>query len=325
MAIWRIALITGIVVFGTTANAQDFGATEPAAWDEPHGESLVPPPEPVPWVPNSAAPGSPAMAPAFPPANWQPIDPAYVPVTVLPPPPPPESANVSWPVSSTWYLRADYFHWNERIDGFDLLNEDGVLTTLGYERRLDRQRFLVELFGGDVHYSGAAMFDDGTVESLSSHTEYLGARAEYDLRFAIDYWPRTCFFAGLGTRAWLRNLPNTTTPSGAFIEGYHETWWTIYPYLGMEWSRPLGGRTAVYGSARIGVTAFTYEFATVNDVKLYPNPGLTTQLEYGIRGSDLFLAGYLEVMGWGESPISQGWLQPDSTMLTAGIKAGLVY
>jgi hypothetical protein len=239
-----------------------------------------------------------------------------------------------WPgETSSFYVRADYFHWNERIDGGDLLNEDGVLTTLGYARRLDRAGYLVEVFGGNVNYSGAAMFNDGTVEPLSSHVEYLGARGEFDLRFALDEWPTTFFVAGIGTRFWLRNLPDAQTAGGDLVSGYQETWWTIYPYLGLEWSRPLGSQATsgpasppeLYGSARLGVTAFTYEVATINNLTLYPAPGLTTQLEYGIRGSNLFLAGYLEVMAWGESPVRDGWLQPESTMLTAGIKAGLLY
>jgi hypothetical protein len=264
------------------------------------------------------------VEPVPPPLQWQTVEPIYAPVVPLAPPPPAQQL-LERTLASSWYLRVDYFHWNELVDGFDLVNEDGVLTTLGYDRRIGRQRFLVELFGGDVHYSGEAMFDDGSIEPLSSHTEYLGTRGEWDVRFPLDWWTRTYFFAGLGTRVWLRNLPNATTASGDPVEGYQETWWTIYPYLGFEWSRPIGVVTEVYGSARVGVTAFTYEAATVNDVTLYPAPGLTTQLEYGFRGSNLFLAGYLEVMGWGESPVSQGWLQPESTMLTAGIKAGLVY
>ncbi|MCE9557280.1 MAG: hypothetical protein K8T91_28360 [Planctomycetes bacterium] len=351
----NIALaVSGILLVsaGAVAVAQDVPSSSSEAW-EPLTDSSTPPPEPVPWIPGSTAPAQAppsfgnAAPPSFsstsprpsstpspldslaprlpPPVQWQPIEEAHFPAAYPVSPAPLPLHETPWPVSSTWYLRADYFHWNERIDGFDLLNEDGVLTTLGYERRIDRQRFLVELFGGDVHYDGAAMFDDGSIEPLSSHTEYLGARAEYDVRFALDYSPGTFFVAGLGTRFWLRNLPNAMTAGGDPVYGYQETWWTIYPYLGLEWKRPLGPGAEVYGSARLGVTAITYQFATVNDATLYPAPGLTTQLEYGIRGSDLFLAGYLEVMSWGESPVSHGWLQPESTMLTAGIKAGWMY
>lgn len=331
----RIALLVALIGLPTRLMADDFSGSAGESWNS-SADSLVPPPEPTPWVPGTGTPANPpsayaapvaapALLPATPPPAWPRID-TSIETVVLPAPPPPPPAMLEWEVSSSWYVRADYFHWNEQIDGYDLLNEDGLLTTLGYARRIDRHKFLVELFGGDVHYSGAAVFDDGTTVPLSSHTEYLGARAEWDMRFALDSYSRTNFVAGLGTRVWLRNLPDALTADGDLVTGYQETWWTIYPYLGLEWSRPLGGGAELYGSARLGVTALTYQHATVDGSRtLSPMPGLTSQLEYGIRGSDLFLAGYMEAMSWGESPVVDGWLQPESTMLTVGIKAGLMF
>src|SRR5262245_56773807 len=54
------------------------------------------------------------------------------------------------PCASTWYTRQEYFHWNERFQSVDLVNETGLLMTLGYQRRSGVERFRGELFGGTM-------------------------------------------------------------------------------------------------------------------------------------------------------------------------------
>ncbi len=215
------------------------------------------------------------------------------------------------------YVRTDYFHWNERLFGADFVNEDGELTTLGYVHRYGVQRVRGEVFGGEVNY-GAPLPGD----FLSSHTDYLGLRGEYELIYDPDVFPSLSLFAGLGTRFWLRNLPDAVTNNGVPIFGYQENWWTIYPYLGAETRRTVQKDTELYGMGRIGVTAITWERATINDVALYPRPGVTGQLEGGLRGQHLFLAAFFEGMNWTQSHPAQGWLQPASTMVTVGLKTG---
>lgn len=224
---------------------------------------------------------------------------------------------------STWYTRVDYFHWNERFNGSDLVNEDGTLFTLGYVRRIGIERFRGELFGGSMRYDGSAQFDDGTLEPLKSDTNYLGVRGEYDLLLEPDSWPAVSFFAGIGTRFWIRDLPDGTTTLGNPVMGYQETWWTIYPYLGMENRRTLQSGFEFYSSGRIGFTAVTYQFASLTDSgALYPRPGIMGQVECGIRSRHLFLSANFEAMAWGRSPEVRGALQPDSRMYTVGLKTG---
>jgi len=226
---------------------------------------------------------------------------------------------------STWYTRVDYFHWNERIEGEDFVDEDGTLVTLGYVRRIGPERFRIELFGGDVHYQGFAQYDDGTLETLSSSTGYLGVRGEYDLLFEPEWLPKLTFFIGIGTRFWVRDLRDGITDLGEPVIGYQETWWTIYPYFGLEKRRVLRDGIEFYGSGRIGFTAVTYQHVSLDDTTLYPRPGITGQMEFGLRGRRVFLSAFFEAMAWGESAVVRDALQPDSTMLTIGLRAGFCF
>jgi hypothetical protein len=226
---------------------------------------------------------------------------------------------------SCWYTREEYFHWNERFGGADFVNEYGLLMTIGYQKQFGPERFRAELFGGSMNYVGGAQFGDGTSEPLWSTTGYLGVRGEYDLVFEPDWWPRVDFVLGLGTRFWFRDLRDGTTPSGAPVSGYQETWWTIYPYLGVETRRTPGGGPELYSSARIGCTVVTYEHVTWMDAVLYPKPGLIGQAEIGFRTDRFFCAAFSETMTWRQSAVSRGALQPESFFTTVGVKAGLTF
>ena len=226
-------------------------------------------------------------------------------------------------VESAWSGRIDYFHWNERLDGRDFVNEDGPLVTLSYVRRVGPERFRAELFGGSVGYGAEIEYRDGTTEPLSSHTNYMGLRGEYDLVYDPDWWPVASLLAGVGTRFWFRDLPDTTTASGERIWGYQETWWTVFPYVGLETrGAPDACDLEFFGSARIGATAITYEHVSWDDVTLYPKMGVMARLELGLRGPRLFLSGYFEAMTWGESDVVRDCWQPRSAMITVGLRSG---
>lgn len=226
-------------------------------------------------------------------------------------------------VEASWSARIDYFHWNERLDGEDFVNERGPVVTLCYVRRIGPERFRAGLFGGSVGYGADYEYGNGTSEYLSSHTNYLGLRGEYDLVYDPARWPEISLFAGLGTRFWFRDLPDDETASGMTIWGYRETWWTIYPYLGLETrGDPELRDVEFFGAARIGSTAFTYEHVTWNDISLYPRAGLAGQLELGLRGPRLFLSAQFEAMTWADSHVVRNSFQPRSRMLTVGLNTG---
>ena len=66
--------------------------------------------------------------------------------------------------------------------------------------------------------------------------------------------------------------------------GYQETWWTMYPYLGMETHTPAGDDLELYSESRVGTTAMTYQFASINDRPLWPKAGVIANAELGLRG-----------------------------------------
>jgi hypothetical protein len=232
-------------------------------------------------------------------------------------------------IESTWYSRIDYFNWNERSDGMDLVNEYGTLLTVGYMRRVGIERFHAAVFGATVQYKGYGQVEDTdgnySLEPLSSATGYLGALAEYDLHIEPDCWPTVSIFVGVGTRFWIRDLKDGITDYGNPSYGYQEVWWTMYPFLGLEKKRSLNSGLEFYYSGRVGCTAMTYQYDTWGGVALYPRPGLMGQLEGGLRGQTAFISLFTEVMSWRQSDQVEGFFQPNSTMLTLGLKAGFCF
>ena len=228
----------------------------------------------------------------------------------------------AWFKESTIYTRIDYFHWNERLGNADFVNEDGAFWTLGYERRFDRERFRVELFDSTLNYRADVVDNIGNVEPLDSITNYLGMRAELEVLFEPELTPNATFFIGMGTRFWVRDLPDDFTDSGLFVPGYQETWWTFYPYIGLERRRKLTSAWEFFGMGRIGFTAITLERISDFDIVLYPEPGVTGQLEAGLRGRHLFVSAFSEAMSWRQSPPSRGALQPSSSFASIGLRTG---
>jgi hypothetical protein len=228
-------------------------------------------------------------------------------------------------IQSSWYTRIDYFHWNERIEGEDFVNEYGTLLALGYQRRYGHERYRVELFGGTMNYVGAVQGGGLDGVPLRGDTGYLGLRGEYDYLFEPSWWSNTNIFLGIGARFWVRDLKDSYTDEGDLVSGYLESWWTIYPYLGLETHRTLANGAVFYVSGRLGFTAMTYEHATWGDVSLYPKAGMIGQTELGVRGKRFFLAGSLEVLSWAKSNVARDAYQPASQLLTAGLRTGVVF
>ena len=311
----------------------------PAGVSDP---SLANPPGPPPEsaIPTPPAAGLPAAATPTVSPVWSPSGPAdhgyMVPATN----PPPAIAAVPTQVypsaaagpqigpltQSSWYARLEYFHWNERISGSDFVNESGALTTVGYQRQIGIERFRAELFGGTVHYEGGDQTDSGAVIPMSSNTGYLGVRGEYEMVLAPAAWEgRFAFLAGLGTRFWIRDLHDGSDDQGNPVDGYQESWWTIYPYLGVETHWRLANEMELYSESRIGATAMTYQFASINYRPLWPQPGIFANMEIGLRGPRFFLAGRVEVMSWSPSSVVEDSYQPNSVMFTAGGRVGFTF
>jgi hypothetical protein len=230
-------------------------------------------------------------------------------------------------IESTWYYRLDAFYWNERGDGGASVNEAGPLSTIGYLRRSGPERFRFELFGGTVSYDGAAMYNNGTEEPYhqANGTDYLGIRGEYELLIEPAAWSRVRLLAGVGTRFWFRDLQDAVTPSGNEVAGYQESWWTFYPYVGLETKESDEPGLKWFGSARFGITPLTHQYATYFDTVVYPRCGVTGRAELGVYFQRLWASAVVEVMTWSESADVEGTFQPASRMLTIGGQLGYTF
>ncbi len=346
---WRLALTIVLIAGVQTAWGDDAYLAWPPA-------NSVPPPAAYPPGPpmgqDIAAPGrlQPASAPASPSgAAWPPpgedlrrtpnvnrqdwlnSPPPAAASTVMAVPATPEKTT-----DSTWYFRQDSYFWNERVGGADIVKEYGPLSTLGYQRRVGIERFRIELFGGSVAYDGSAEFYDQASQSyydvpyhLSYGTNYLGCRGEYDLLIEPAGWSRLRGIVGIGTRFWVRDLQSTSLAAGD-VTGYQENWWTFYPYIGLETKDSLEPGMKFFGSARIGMTALTYQYATYFDTAVYPRCGVTGQLELGVRFQKFSLSAFFEAMTWAESAavtdaFGNASYQPESRMLTIGGKLSYTF
>ena len=177
-----------------------------------------------------------------------------------------------------------------------------------------------------MHYDGYGQFGSGGLETLASNTGYLGLRGEYEFVLAPAAWDgRYAVLAGLGSRFWIRDLHDGTTAEGDAVWGYQETWWTMYPYLGLESHRRLANDLELYSESRAGTTALTYQFASINERPLWPGVGVLGNVEIGLRGPRFFISGRGEVMSWTASSTVQGAYQPQSIMWTAGGRLGFTF
>jgi len=239
-------------------------------------------------------------------------------------------------VESMWYGKIEYYQWDtEEKDIFLKNREFGAMSTLGYRARMGSQRGRIEFFGGDVRYQE----DLGNDEWGNSHSGYFGARLEYEYLWDIDLdgFPVT-FFAGLGTRAWGRRVSDYAIAFVGERPAYSQSWWTIYPYVGLERNWRCVNGDEFFAMGRVGATVITYlcmpSYGDVSDLPVFnPRTELTGQVELGWRRDHFSLAGFFEVMSWActdevhrdNSSGQEWWVFPGAHMLTTGLKLSLIY
>ena len=145
------------------------------------------------------------------------------------------------------------------------MNEFGVLYTFGYVHRSGPERLRGEVFGGTMSYSGA-LVTPTKVNPFTSSDSIIGVRGEYEYIWnpAAPPWPS--LFLGVGTRFWIRDIRDGTDALGHIVTMGPETWWTFYPYIGLEkaWALTNTG-LEVFTSGRLGCTAFTYTYMPDTD------------------------------------------------------------
>jgi hypothetical protein len=220
---------------------------------------------------------------------------------------------------STFYARIDWFYWRETSGSTRWDDESGALATLGFLQRSEDTRLRLEIFGGEVNYDGQTMI--GT--PFTTYTSHFGFQGQYDLLWGLRQDPDSGLTLGLGTRLWNRKIADGTDQAGNSVEGYDETWWTVYPCIGLETRGALGTMGQWFGTANFGVTVFTLEHVPAFSVDLYPKPGPLVQAELGIQTQRFLLSAYLQMMQFYTSDTVGGYNQPDSLLLTIGLNGGV--
>jgi hypothetical protein len=246
-------------------------------------------------------------------------------------------------VESCWYERTDYYQWSTRDSGFGTTERDrdyGALFTLGYTHAFGRHRLRLEAFGSDVHYQEVEM-------DANSHSGIFGGRGEYSFSWDtdVDGIPLKCS-AGIGTRAWNRNIHAATSDAYGDIPGYSQTWWTVYPYFEVEKKWPCGLGYQFFVNARVGCNLFNYLYTSHyhglidgsmvyydNPETLGPNPDLLGRVELGIQRNHISLSATFEVMSWQQSDVThvhggagtEGIRSFASDYIATGLQLGFYY
>ncbi len=223
------------------------------------------------------------------------------------------------------YVRLDAFHWSEEFESLELVDESGMLVTIGYGQRIGNARLRVELFGGQMDYQGYAQNAYAIIPyEQSDGTSYLGFRGEFEFLLEPRSWLKNRIVLGIGSRCWRRDLHDGQLPTGHTVAGYEETWVTLYPYVGIETKESMEPGLHFFTSARLGLTPYTYEHISVGE-SLSPKCGTMGRLELGLRGERFLGSVLMEIMTWEKSNIVDGYFQPSSSMATLGGRVAYRY
>jgi len=231
-------------------------------------------------------------------------------------------------------LSVQSFTWKEFVGDKQEVKESGTLYGIGYayEREFDSHvtfKPAAEFFFGPVDYNGHTM----SGESATTTVDYWGARLEGDL--GRRYRPAEAFslepFAGLGLRAWLRDIKNGTTASGSGVSGYTEQWITLQARLGIRTGVDFSSASAWFAEAGVKLPLYNQNTAYLSnaglgpDVTLYPGKQSSLFAETGLKIDRFRASLFYDGLRFSASDPSAGYYQPKSTEDIYGIRAGFVF
>lgn len=251
-------------------------------------------------------------------------------------------APTAFAAESAVYLTVDSFTWKEFDDGQRMVKESGTLYGAGfmYHKEFESHltiRPVVELFGGKVDYDGHACDLSGSCQPAMTKTGYFGAKLEGDL--GRMFRPVESFslepFAGLGLRAWTRDIYNGTAADGSATAGYREKWATLYARAGLGGGADLSGKTRVFALAGVKLPLYNENTAKVSgiglgpDVTLHPGKQASFFAETGIESEGFLASVFYEGLRFPQSStVKNGFIeayQPRSTADIYGVKLGVVF
>jgi hypothetical protein len=234
---------------------------------------------------------------------------------------------------SAWYGRIEYFEWGEQdANNSGIESSNGPMYALGWTHCFDPERVRLEFFGGDTPFKHH--FDD--LGWMKSDVNTFGFRGEYEYLWPIPLEEITPAkgFLGLGTQVWFRDIKDLWSDRGELYSGWQETWWSVYPYAGLEDHWMLSDSVEVFALGRIGFTLWTYEHDTTVDMPpFHLRPNLIGQVQLGFRRNSFSAVLYFDVLTWSRSDgvhsdgVANGyaWYYPQTQMFTTGLQLGWNY
>ncbi|MFA5073826.1 MAG: hypothetical protein WC539_08030 [Nitrospirota bacterium] len=237
------------------------------------------------------------------------------------------------------YLALEWFEWKEFNNGTQLLKETGPRYGLGFSYTFEflKQHLIlkpkVEIFGGEVDYDGQTQAG----VPVKTDTTYFGGKLEADLGWRFGSLQSTSLepFAGLGFRAWLRDIQNATASNGTQAIGYTEEWITVYLRAGLRGDIAVGEKARLF--AEVGGkfpfynenTAYLSDAGLGSDVTLKPGNRPSLFAEIGMKYKLVKASLYYDSMRFSKSDVvysgSIGYLQPKSDADMYGIKIGVAF
>ena len=232
-----------------------------------------------------------------------------------------------------------YFHWQESVEGQQILTEQGPLYGVDGTIALDllkteqagalTLKAKVGVFGGLVYYDGQTQAPHNL--PVKTDVIYIGSKEEIALGWAIPLGDSYLEpFAGFGYRWWMRDLQDSTTRNGTSVvkvSGSTEVWESAYTKLGAVLSLPLtkdwrifvegGGKYPFYNRNSSDVAGY-------GDLTVSPEPRWSAFAELGARSKTLRPALFYEGYRTGQSPIvrissTTGVYQPKSDEDVVGV------
>lgn len=235
------------------------------------------------------------------------------------------------------YAFVEKFTWEEKLDGRQILEEDGPVVGLGLAlayplnpslRLLGRGEFYL----GEVDYDGGIQNEDGSITPYDSETTYTGARGALLLATPLyAQGPVTLSpLGGLGGAFWLRELDKGLSDSDTGPYGYDEYWGSMHGVVGarLDWQQHEDRTYHLHAEIRLPIwNEEQVDLSNVggpDDTSLEPEEQVSYRIEIGARLNQLALMAYFETLEFDESEVNRyGFLQPESSATSAGAGVGI--
>jgi len=233
------------------------------------------------------------------------------------------------------YGLVESFDWRETVKGQELVKETGPLFGLGGDVGLGITEtvwieFNGEFFLGDVDYDGFLQGPQGLTPAKSK-TSYVGVKGSADLALKIpitqDVYVKP--YAGIGVRAWRRDLDKSLSDSEVGEYGYTETWASVYGLLGVGAGVRLHQDCEIFGNFAVKLPVYNQERVDLSanggpsDIELKPGKEVSICAEGGLNYKWLTASVFAETLKFSQSDVVDGGYQPDSKATIVGAKLGL--